>query len=883
MAAAIAVWLSSSVLALTGSATRIGFLPVDPLHLTLAAAVAGIVLGIGLTRDRGVRALIAVSPLVLVFLPWLPVPVPAAFLIWAGALDTLVWCAVAVGLAALLTIDVRHTLATPVRRAPFVAAALSAIIFSTAAWFASPSIPGGDEPHYLVITQSLLYDHDLKIQNTHQRGDYHAYFAGPLAPDFVRRGRDGEIYSILAPGLSALVLPAFAIGGYHAVVLFLIALASAAGALAWWLAWRVTGSPGAAWFGWASVALTAPFLLESFTVYPDGPGAAVVLTGVWALLRGEWESDDRSRPSSAWPWFLHGVALATLPWLHTRFAALAATIGGLVLVRLSRAPNPLGKAIAFLAAPAVSAIAWMFFFAVIYGVPDPSAPYGGAIPSSLAYLPNGLGGVLFDQGFGLLATAPVLIVALAGFAWIRRLALDWLVIAVPYLVAVTTFATWWAGTSGPARFLVPLVLPLAIPAACAWRAASAGWRAVMAALLVASLWIGVVMAAGGGGRLAYHTRNEAGRTAAPWLEWASPIVDLPAAVPAFVPLPAGSTLAARVAAADEGFGEAALWGVCVVGAAVALVWFVDRRRQTRERASAAAALVFGVAVMIASSLVWAAQGADAETIVSGQLAALRALGTPGRIAVDVPRLRRLPSSAISSMTIEVPVRGNPRTVPRGNRPLVVFPVVPPGTYDVSVRARAGADGWVMAGVGNDQFALATEPIGAFEQGVRLSLPVGARTLAVRTDEDARDQLESVDLHPVSPPAVPISSDLARHAVHYPVAVVFFLDDRAFPEPSGFWVGGQGATDVVIAPAHPAAAQPVLLRNGAVPNTVTLTSGSWRQSFALAAAEERRVDVPVDAAAHTALVRISASAGFIPSERDHDSRDARFLGVYVKVE
>ena len=129
-------------------------------------------------------------------------------------------------------------------------------MYAIAAWQVSPSIPGGDEPHYLVITQSLLLDHDLKIENNHRRGDYHAYFAGELPPDFRRRGRDGQIYSVHMPGVSVLVAPAFLVGGYIGVVLFLIALASAGAALAWHLAWRVTGRRDAAWFGWATVALS---------------------------------------------------------------------------------------------------------------------------------------------------------------------------------------------------------------------------------------------------------------------------------------------------------------------------------------------------------------------------------------------------------------------------------------------------------------------------------------------------------------------------------------------------------------------------------------------------------------------------------------------------
>ena len=54
----------------------------------------------------------------------------------------------------------------------------------------------GDEPHYLIITQSLLRDGDIRIENNHQRGDYRAYFAGELPPHSVRLGRNGQMYSI---------------------------------------------------------------------------------------------------------------------------------------------------------------------------------------------------------------------------------------------------------------------------------------------------------------------------------------------------------------------------------------------------------------------------------------------------------------------------------------------------------------------------------------------------------------------------------------------------------------------------------------------------------------------------------------------------------------
>ncbi|HEX9365214.1 MAG TPA: hypothetical protein VF921_01230, partial [Vicinamibacterales bacterium] len=667
-----------------------------------------VVLAIGLGTQRGVAVAIAVSPLGLLFLPWLPFPVPAVFLVWTGGFAWLVWIAVAI---ALCSAGVKTWVfgVSSEARSPVVAAGVaSCIIFSLAAFHASPSLPGGDEPHYLIITQSLLYDGDLKIENNHRRGDYRAYFGGDLPPHVIRRGRNGEMYSIHAPGLPALILPAFAIGGYRGVVIFLILVASAACALAWWLAWRTTGSLSAAWFGWAAVTLSAPFLLESYTVFPDGPGAAIVLTGVWALLRADWERNatattvldatdcaehtDRGVRRSVLPWLLHGAALAALPWLHTRFAVLAATLGGLILVRLARAPNPIAKATAFLAVPAAGALAWMGFFLAVYGTPDPTAPYGGDVGSSFAFLPNGFGGLLFDQGFGLLATAPVLVVALPGFARTRRLAVEWLVVAIPYLLAVGTYPMWWAGSSGPARFLVPLLLPLAIPAACAWAAAhSRGVKAVMLAALLVSAWLSAVMAGGGGGRLGYHTRNEGGLTAAPYLEWASHLVNLPEAFPAFVPLPVGTGLQAREAAARSGFVATLPW-VLGLGLAAFVVSRIGRARSA-EAVIPAAALTFACAAMAAMSIVWTIHAAEPVTVPAAQMDALRRIA-PGHVAVfDLTSRRRLRGADVWAMRIEAPLRRPGRGTPRPlNRPLAAFPLVPAGTYLVSAKRHAAGDG-----------------------------------------------------------------------------------------------------------------------------------------------------------------------------------------------
>src|SRR5687768_13978961 len=352
-------------------------------------------------------------PALLSTLPWWPVPLPAMALVWTGPLAWVpigaAWL-VAVGSGPLAWLGRASGAHEPVRAARLAAMA-SLTIGIGAAWAADPQVPGGDEPHYLVITQSLLKDGDLEIGNNHRQRDYASFAPGNLPPHVQILRRDGRIYSIHAPGLPAVVAPAFAIGGYAGAVLLLLAIAALGSALTWHLAWLVTRRADAAWFGWAAVTLSVTWIFHSFTIYPDGPGAVLMLSGAWALLRTDEER--RNQASSVRPWLWHGAALAALPWMHSRFSVLAGGVAALVLLRLAHVPNPASKALAFLSVPIVSALGWFGYFIALYGTPDPAAAYAPE-PASFAFVPDGLAGLLFDQRFGLVAYAPVLIFALIG-------------------------------------------------------------------------------------------------------------------------------------------------------------------------------------------------------------------------------------------------------------------------------------------------------------------------------------------------------------------------------------------------------------------------------------------------------------------------------------
>ena len=873
---ALAAWLSQGTIASTGGGSeRVALLPMSISALGLALA-AGALLFVAVRRGSSAAP---VAVLGLLFLPWLPIQLPAALLLWSGPLALLVWI---VFFAALL-------LGSPVRlsfagHGARTAGVLALAIGAFGWWQVAPQVPGGDEPHYLIIAQSLLKDGDLRIENNHRNRDYASYYSGVLAPDFIVRGRDKEIYSIHAPGISALVAPVFAVAGYRGAALLLLLLSAAGSGLAWHLAWLVTGRRDAAWFGWAAVTLSATWIFHSFTVYPDGAGAVLVLTGAWALIRADREARDRSE--SIVPWFWHGAALALLPWLHTRFAVLAGGIGALVLLRMALLQNAPTKAIAFLLVPAVSFVGWIAYFIAIYGTPDPSAPYGRD-DGALAFVPDGLAGLLFDQRFGLIAYAPVLLIAFVGIgvmiakpAW-RRQALELLFVLVPYLVVVTHFAMWWGGRSAPARFFVPALLWMAIPAAAAWSTMTRrSTRLVAAGALVVTAFTSAVLVLVQDGALAFNSRE----SYALWLEWLNGAVDLGRALPVWwreteVPLFRG--IAIWLAAGVTGW---------LLLRSVEARWFrttepVVTSRGDRARLATAAALIFALSASAAAAVTWAAEGTTGRITTASQLDALRRLSSDRRLlALNLSAPSRADRNALPGRLILTPAFATGLGgAGRFDRPLFSIPAIPAGQYRIRPLVR-GTTGWIMAGIGRDQFAIRTLTLEEAQASFVVSFPVDVRALIIRGDEDARREVTGLQVEPlgITRPQDRLSEGVARQGVRYGNTTAWFLDDRSFPEPQGFWTGGARSTEIVIQPDAPHPAEMLMVRNGAVENTVLIETKGWRDELRLGPGEERTLQVPANQAAGATWLRITSSSGFTPSQTDSQNRDNRHLGVFVRV-
>lgn len=877
----VAIWCAAGTIAVAspGSATD---------RLAVAAPwwifVIGTVIGAAIPewRKRPLTAL----PALLAIVPWLPIPLPAVALIWTGPLawaPIVAALALAVGLAPLRA-AARLLNLLDANDATVAAFVLAATIGGLSAWAADPRTPGGDEPHYLMITQSILKDGDIDIQNNHDNKDWASFIGGDLRPDLRVRGLHGEAYSIHAPGVSALVAPVFQFFGYKGARFVLVLITAIGAMLTWRVCWRVTDSAAAAWCGWAAIVLTPTFALQSFMVFPDAPGFLVVAAATLLLVRF-----SRGDLPGTVPVFLTGIALASLPWLHTRFAVLAAGFGAVIALRLlvpgtipPRRKNLLApeldpdpvitvedrviRLIALLLVPVISAGLWFWFFKAHYGTIDPRAPYGPE-EQRLTWIVPAILALFFDGSYGIAAYAPA--VALALMSWwrrtetyTRRLSIELALILLAYLAVVTTVRMWWAGNPAtPARFMMAALPLLAVPIAAAWTrvaAAAVMTRTLSVALITIGAGVTAVVLSVDRAGLAWNHRCDN----AAWLQWLSPVVNLSRVWPGFFWQESRFPL------------HVALW----LGVAIAL-WLVVRRFGASPRAAVIVWTVVTLSVL--APVGWAYTQARSLDAATAQLQVIDREGQGARVfAIGAGRFARL-RSLKDSMTLW-PLEGGPvEDCPAPS--LLRFHDVPGARYVARVHSTSNAalPLRLFVGGGGPPWREFTVP-GAGDFAFPFVLPTAVPRVVLDTDDGARTALR-VEL--AVEEAMPQREAMAmRSAAHYGSSDVMFLDDQAYLEGDGFWVHGRSAAKFLLVPSSDSPVSPltvkVLVRNGGARNTVTIESGTFQRLLVMTPFQEQEIDIPLTPAG-TATVRVASGDGFVPADSTAGSGDHRLLGVWIQ--
>ena len=368
----------------------------------------------------------------------------------------------------------------------------------------------GDEPYYLLVTNSLVTDGDIDLADDFARRDYLRFYWGELfrAVPAVRTGADGRMTTPNYQGLQPILLvPGYAVAGRQGAMATMNLFGAAALTLVFRFALATGASLRAAFLAWLGAAFSAPFMIYAASPFPEMSGGFLAIAAAYLV----WQEGVRGATLAI------VLCLVALVGVKSRLFVLVPplALGGV------RRPNWTKLAAVVGAIGAGLALATVYD-AVINGGFHTRLLQDRGLVGGIGWFLNwtarapgeyrGHLGLLLDQEFGLLPAAPVFLLALAGIvvAVVERRWRLLLLTAGPFAltwyylgaiaeggVSARGVSYWYGGFSPPARFLMAPLPLLAVLSALAldrlrgrlaWTVTAALYAATLAYTVVLSIW-----------------------------------------------------------------------------------------------------------------------------------------------------------------------------------------------------------------------------------------------------------------------------------------------------------------------------------------------------------------------------------------------------------
>ncbi len=315
-----------------------------------------------------------------------------------------------------------------------------------------------DEPQYVLSAISLVEDGDLDIADELADERWREFHASDL-PRQTEPRPDGSELSPHDPLLPLLLAPGVGLFGWFGARLTMALVVGILGAVMVWTATTRLGiSNRTAVVVTIAGCISPPITSYGSQIYPESVAALAVAVAAAALLG----------PSSRARTVVWLLAVVALPWLGVKYAGVAVVLGLIGLWRDRHLAWPV------LGAAAAAGAGYLAFHQAVYGGWTVYAAgdhfVGGEFtvvgddPDHLARSIR-LVGLLVDRDFGLVAWAPVFLLAVPAVAWTARRADVARIVLLAPLAAGYATATWIAltmhGWWWPGRQTV-VVLPLVV-------------------------------------------------------------------------------------------------------------------------------------------------------------------------------------------------------------------------------------------------------------------------------------------------------------------------------------------------------------------------------------------------------------------------------------
>jgi hypothetical protein len=177
----------------------------------------------------------------------------------------------------------------------------------------------GDEPHYLVVATSIGYDLDVDLRNDYasRKRVKRIVNVFPLGPHAFVYKKSGELRPFRGVGLPAVLAPAVRLGGLTGARLMMIFIVALLADQLYRLLRDLRLRRRYRVLAWAAALFCLPVVTFSSQIYPELPGALLVVVALRVMVVGA------SRASAL---ALGSAVAAALAWLHVRYLPLSLTI-----------------------------------------------------------------------------------------------------------------------------------------------------------------------------------------------------------------------------------------------------------------------------------------------------------------------------------------------------------------------------------------------------------------------------------------------------------------------------------------------------------------------------------------------------------------------------
>lgn len=316
----------------------------------------------------------------------------------------------------------------------------------------------GDEPHYLVMSSSLVKDGDLNLKNNYQNRDYEPYFTTNLAPQGNPPQDSNDWRSIHGSGIPVFLLPGYVIAGHWGAAIQMVLLSVFTVWLAWVWTKQITGRKKLAYLSAGLLTISYFFANLAGYIYPDVFVAAAAL-GSLIIIQKYYKN----------PWFqlLLGAFLGFLILVHFRTLILVAPVFAILLYQTWRTGTTWSQKIPWRAFAAFAVFAAYYIYETYFQGASIAPSIGSSGASLRGDVFMNISAMLFDSNKGLLAFNPILLLLVIGLPiWFkehRESLIMTTLILLPTIATTVMFIEWHGGYAPTGRYMMSFV-PALIPA-----------------------------------------------------------------------------------------------------------------------------------------------------------------------------------------------------------------------------------------------------------------------------------------------------------------------------------------------------------------------------------------------------------------------------------